>query len=407
MRTLLTLKRFSRDGRLLDLRQQYSRSFTIHFIEALYLSHAQILTGAPLVVADILGSATRTADCDAYQPSAPNFYPKSNMQIAGPSGKGSIALFSGSNNTVYYPYGHATMRPGFVVGIQIGRDNTLETPTDARLIDPIAHGTGPSVAPAAAIDSLLAGDTAELSYHTNAGLMGMIYKPLRNVLMSSWQVKAFRDGNPGNVTANVVAVAGLNTGYPGADTTVLATSNIVNANLWGAASPGAMVTFTFAAPVLLQAGFTYYIYISPSQVSPGNCINLRVFLAHPGRHSTANATGLGVSLALAAAAEIFEIDGTCGAEMEYGATDIYGYTVVDPDASFTMRRIFMNNSGEAITVQESGIYLPVTRYKAALSTSNTDENNVILCAARDTFAGIAVANGESLEVDYTPSIANH
>ena len=50
----------------------------------------------------------------------------------------------------------------------------------------------------------------------------------------------------------------------------------------------------------------------------------------------------------------------------------------------------MNNSGNAITVQESGIYLPVTRYW--LSLTNYDYNNFIVCAAHDVFAGITVNN---------------
>ena len=61
----------------------------------------------------------------------------------------------------------------------------------------------------------------------------------------------------------------------------------------------------------------------------------------------------------------------------------------------------MNNSGLAITVQESGIYLPVTRY--ILNLSVYDYNNFIVCAAHDVFAGITVNNGESLEIDYTPA----
>lgn len=406
MRTLLTVKRISHDGRVLDLRQGYSRSFLKHFIEALYLSHAHILTGTPLVVADVMGSLTRSVDGDSSNYTTPNNYSKVNLQVAGPSGRGVVLMSDGSGDvgakSVVFPF---AKMPGHVIGIMIGRDNTAVTPTDARLVDRVHHGRGASIAPGGGIDSVLAGDTIDGKYDTATGLLGMIYQPLRSCLMSSIQFKMFRTGNPGNVTCNVVGIYQANASQLFDDTTVMATSNVVNGNLWGAASPGAWVTFTFAAPVLLQAGLTYYIYITPSRVDAANYVLWREIATSWGRwtRATAATTVLGSVLTISTTRQpIFDLYGSAGAEMEYGATDIYGYSVVNPNASFAMRRIFMNNSGEAITVVESGIHVPLTRYITSLSAY--DANAFVLCAARDVFAGINVLNGESIEVTYTPSI---
>ena len=408
MRTLLEVKHFSKERKLLpDSYKGWSRSFTKHFIECLYLPHANILTGAPYSLTDVLGSTTRLVDADSNTP-ANYLFSKANMQLVGPGGYGMVNLPMGdtySNSQGIGSYQPGTGVPGHVIGIQIGRSNTAVTPTDTALNDKIHHGTRAAVG-ASNIDSVTAGDNADQNNQTTNGYIGMIYRPLRSCSMADIQFKCFRTGNPGNVNAIVVGICN-NGSTLSADATIIATSNAVNANAWGAASPGALITFTFASPPYLQAGFTYFIAITPAQASGGNYVNIRTnSAANLSRLSFAYASSLGIANNLSAQYNngivMFQIDGTAGSEMEYGATDLYGYTVSNPTALFTLRRIFMNNSGLAITVQESGIYLPVTRY--VLNLNAYDYNNFIVCAAHDVFAGITVNNGESLEIDYTPSI---
>ena len=407
MRTLLEVKHFSKERKLLpDSYKGWSRSFTKHFIECLYLPHANILTGAPYSLTDVLGSTTRLVDADSNTP-ANYLFSKANMQLVGPGGYGMVNLPMGdtySNSSGSYQPG--TGVPGHVIGIQIGRSNTAVTPTDTALNDKIHHGTRAAVG-ASNIDSVTAGDNADQNNQTTNGYIGMIYRPLRSCSMADIQFKCFRSGNPGNVNAIVVGICNKDTSNLAADATIIATSNAVNANAWGAASPGALITFTFASPPYLQAGFTYFIAITRSQASGGNYVNIRTHsAANLSRLSFVYASLLGIANNVQApygnGIVMFQIDGTAGSEMEYGATDLYGYTVSNPTALFTLRRIFMNNSGLAITVQESGIYLPVTRY--VLNLNAYDYNNFIVCAAHDVFAGITVNNGESLEIDYTPSI---
>ena len=410
MRTLLEAKHFSKEGKLLpDSYKGWSKSFTKHFIECLYLSHANILQAAPYTLADVIGSTSRNVDCDSFGGALGKTFPKANMQLAGPAGLGIVNLpmgdtYSSSTNAGSYLIG--TAMPGHAIGIQIGRSNTAVTPTDAFLNDRIAHGRNAAVG-ASIIDSVLTGDLNDSSQQLTNAFLGFLYRPLRSCSVSDIQIKVWRTGSPGNVNLIIV---GVNFTYNSqqqfqTDATIIATSNAVNANLWGAASPGAMQTFTFGSPPTLQAGFTYFIAISPSQVSGGNYVVMRTGTPNLSRIPWAYAgitLGSGNITGVFGSSPIVQIDGTAGNEMEYGATDIYGYTVSNPTASFTLRRIFMNNSGNAITVQESGIYLPVTRY--SINTVAYDYSNFIVCAAHGVFAGITVNNGESLEIDYTPSI---
>lgn len=406
IRTLLTLRRFDRNSKLVEVRKGYSRSFTRNFINGLYVSHGHILTASALNFTDVMGSTTRLVDGDSNQGTANQILDKSNMRIAGPCGNGAVALFTGESTPGPVSV-NGIKFPGHAFGIQIGSDATVVTPTDSRLIERIGHGVNPSVAPAAVIDQVIAGDTGDDILNTTNSYLGMIYTPLRSFTLTDVQFKVWRTGAaPGNVSVKIIGLYHGGTVRVWADTTIIGSSDLVDANAWGAASPGAFVSFPFSTPVQLHAGFVYLIAIYPSQAAAANYVNWRTVAGAYARKTNANFANLGVEANLGdynIQFPLFIFTGTAQAEMEYGGTDIYGYSVVNPNASFTMRRIFMNNSGEAITVREAGIYFPLTNYKNL--TLSPNYNAFIACAARDVIApAIAVAHGESLEVTYTPSI---
>lgn len=87
-------------------------------------------------------------------------------------------------------------------------------------------------------------------------------------------------------------------------------------------------------------------------------------------------------------------DGSGSGQLLYQAVVIStSMTISDPDISFTIRRDFLNSSGDSITVNEVGIYL--TGYSAV----GGDEP---FMAVRDLISGgQAVADGENLRVTYT------
>lgn len=405
IRTLLTIKRFNKYGQLAEPpRQQWSRSFTRHFIEGLYVQHSHLLTASALAVTDVMGSTTRLIDGDSNAAQ----YKKSNLRVASPSGYADMTLLSGETANSMNSLAQQEFFPGHLAGIQIGRDNTAVTPTDRGLIDRIAHGINASVAPAAVIEQINAGDTTNTTHTVNNGFIGFIYIPSRSFTLTNAQFKVWRTGNPGNVTLQVKGIyQGSTVDRAWLDTAIIQASDVVNANLWLNASPGQFENFAFSTPVTLHQGFIYILAITPSQASPGNNINVRTYAGLTNGRSSFGKWDTVAAVATVgdwnAVTPVYIFTGTAGAEMEYGGTDIYGYIVANPNASFVMRRIFMNNSGEAITVQESAIYIPLSNYKA-LSSNGSHHNQFVFCAARDIFAGIAVANGESLEVTYTPSI---
>jgi hypothetical protein len=104
----------------------------------------------------------------------------------------------------------------------------------------------------------------------------------------------------------------------------------------------------------------------------------------------------------------FELWGTAQAELEYSGCEIFSYTVSDPNAEFKIRRLFTNNSGESITVNEVGIYAMATRKVSCdydYMASRYIGEVYPICIARDIVSpAIAVADGEVLAVTYTPQI---
>lgn len=86
-------------------------------------------------------------------------------------------------------------------------------------------------------------------------------------------------------------------------------------------------------------------------------------------------------------------------EMEYGGCEFTAMVIADPNAQFTMRRYFTNNSGGGITVEEVGIYAAGTQY-----VTNDWGHAWPFCAARDLTGGVAVADTEILRVTYVPQI---
>jgi len=389
----------SRDGRLLDHRQEYSRSFVIGFMRGLYLSHYRLLTTDAMEVADVMGSTTRRVDGDCADYNT-QLNPKVNLLMAAPGGHGRVFVHTGRVDGSGVPMLSPMQQvPGHALGIVIGTDNTPPTASDTRLGNRIHHGQD---APAVGVtlDARTVGDTADYSYTTTNGLIGMLYLPRRGGWVTAVRFRVYREGSPGMVTCNFV---GLHGDGPTTDTTILGTSDPVDADGWTTDTAGEWIEWTFPAPVPITPGLGYYVYLHPSQVAASHCVNMRRTSSGYGRCRSAHQAALGTALTTASHFPVYEIIGDSVGDMEHGATDIFGYSVADPHASFTMRRLFMNNSGAAITVRESGIYSLATKW---LNSTDRDYNMsyFVLCAARDVFADITVGNGETLEVSYTPQI---
>ena len=408
MRTLLTLNRRNKYGYILQSRTNYSRSFIRGMMQGLYLSHAHTLYTVPITVTDVMGSTTRQVDSDSYNFAAPQAWPKTNMVIAAPPGGGQVLMDGGSlpsASTWYLTDWSKRTTLGENVGIVIGRGNAAAATTDTRLSDRIGHGRGQSaIAGPVSMDSFLLESNNTFQGDTDNGLIGMIYTPRRQLDMTAIKFKVFRSNSPGNVTVRVYGIKQRDVSFVANDSTIIAESNPVNANLWTNSPPGAMEQFDFASPVRLEPGFRYAIAIYPSRASANNYVNIRYQTGSQNINSRYfYSFTLGTQLTIHSDYAItFDIIGGAGATMEYGGMDIYGLTIVNPNGQFSLRRIFNNLSGEPITVQEAGIYIPLSRYWPEAGGYSVD--NFIICAARDVFAPIVVNDSENLELIYTPSI---
>jgi len=139
LRVKLILERFDREHRLLERREQASRSFVQRFIGMLYIAHAQTLYSAPYAMTDITGTSQNTDS-------------QSNATTEGRSGKCTLAIGAPPGNTlgIYSGGGRGSydvaVRPdyhgklGNTMGIQVGTGSTAVTPTDYALATRIAHG---------------------------------------------------------------------------------------------------------------------------------------------------------------------------------------------------------------------------------------------------------------------------
>jgi len=127
----LILERLDKEGRLLERKEQQSRSFTLGFLQLLYVAHAQIQSGAPYTINDITDTP-RTVD---NQGSIGARLGKSNLMIGAAPGHSGV--FCGGKNE----FDPSVMTiEGQKIGIQVGTGVVAVTPTDIALATRIAHG---------------------------------------------------------------------------------------------------------------------------------------------------------------------------------------------------------------------------------------------------------------------------
>lgn len=137
MKAKLGLRRFDKNMNLLESREQPFRSWTLRFIQILYVMSAEISTGAPYNVPDITNT-NRGLDAQKNGNAAQRWN-KDNMVIAGPAGGSATYMFHGNELSVNQ-IKPALRVPGYNLGIVVGSDNTAAAPTQFALGTQIAHG---------------------------------------------------------------------------------------------------------------------------------------------------------------------------------------------------------------------------------------------------------------------------
>lgn len=392
----LILERLDREGRLLEKREQMSRSFVKNFIGLLYIAHAQIPSASPYSMTDIDGVAQ---DIDTSSHSF-SHYSKGNLKIGSCGGAGGV------NVPAPYDPSYARFRPdistlpGDKIGIQVGRGTTEVTPTDTKLENRIYHGGHGIDASPVLYTCYNVGDDED-GHHAiypdyQEGQSFQVHMPLH---LTSVKLRVFRTGSPGNMT--VAIQKGDADGEP--DGVDLGTKD-VNCDAISAASPGEWVTWTFAASIAVEPWTTYCIVVRGG-VNSSNCLNWRNDGSLPTyeRGMLLYSSNGGSSWSSSSADDyMFEVWGQVESgeeQLEYGGCELLNITFSDPNGEFTIRRYFTNASGSSITVNEVGIYGGGTQFP-----SNYGAAFAFLIARDIVTPGVAVADGEILRVTYVPQI---
>jgi len=137
MKLTLILERLDKDYRLLERREIPSRSFVKGFINLLYVAHAQITSGAPYSMPDIINTA-RNVDSLSDQ-----YCYKGTLKVGSTPGASEQFVFNGMRETgdsaTYYQSLIEGEKLGIVVGIDAGGPHA-PTPTDYALVTRVAHG---------------------------------------------------------------------------------------------------------------------------------------------------------------------------------------------------------------------------------------------------------------------------
>ncbi|GAI19419.1 unnamed protein product, partial [marine sediment metagenome] len=239
----LILERLDRDGRLLERREQLSKSFTKGFLELLYLAHAQITAGAPYNMTDIYGNA-RTVDSQAIS-AARQF--KENLRIGAPAGIAHVFCLVGNELDSASEFLKGEMEAS-KIGIQVGRGDTAVTPTDTKLENRIYHGRQGIDGAPVLYTCYNTGDDEDGHHGIYPDFQeGQSFQVAVPLHLTSVKLKVFRTGTPGDITV-AIQKADADGKPDGVD---LVTKD-VNCDAIAAASPGEWVTWTFAASIALE-----------------------------------------------------------------------------------------------------------------------------------------------------------
>lgn len=411
MKTTLLLERYSK-GRLLERQELQSRSWVQGIFELLYLTHAQIMLAAPRSITDIIGAARNVDSQSADETILGAHREKATLFLAAPSGGAAIFLPTGSYSTAA-PEEAMTFRPphflrGEHIGIQVGTDNTAVAPNDARLGRKIFHGVSGTIVGPQVFDGYTVGDTLDDTIY-GVREYGTIFTATRGYRMTAARLLLYRLGNPGNLVMNLRAVDSIASATyfaPGA--TILGSGN-TDGDTLPVGAPYEWREITLAAPVDIHPGIIYFLGLTaPGGIAANsvkwryNSLGLAVY--HPRYGQVYTNDGIAWSSTFYKI-PMFDIRGSAAAELEYGGCDVFGLTIADPNGQFSIRRLFTNNSGEAITVSEAGIHAAVTRYHGGGSHYYFQGQSYAICVARDVLgAPIVVADTEVLQATYTPQI---
>lgn len=358
LRTKLILERLDKEGRVLERREQRSKSFVLQLMDLLYCRHTQANR-------DIRDISNTVRSVSFSQES------NHNLGIVSPGGLAGCARDKTSR---------LVRLMGQNVGIQVGRGNTAVTPTDYKMDDRIEHGLNGKTGVTAEFlnPSFETGDLTSWIKHTDGNFDAtvesdawalkdgtyFVYFQSTGAIVVGEYAEIEQDINLDNITAIRFQMRGSTFASPNFDIQVLIDGRPVYRF-----NPD---TNTDYADQIIDVRSYFGVHTVTFKVS---CRN---------NYGTAD-RGIWID-------HIETLQGEW--ELEYGGMEVIGLTFSDPDGEFTIRRYFTNRSGQSITVEEVGIQ----------AKGEIAGDVFAFLIARDLTGGIAVANTQILRATYVPQI---
>jgi hypothetical protein len=260
MKAELILER-SKNGKLLERREGYSRSFVKGLIDLLYVSHAQLTYSAPYTSAKNVLGTTLSINPD----SCPGI-----LRVAAPGGYGHLMLSPDSSQWGFLP--------GHQLGIVVGSDGTPAAPTDYALKQTIFHGKNSTLAQGI-VDSYASGDDANSSNtYGSTKVYTPVFLPTRGYRLSSAWFKMWRTGNPGTLN---IELYNWNRNSGSTETRYLIATANLDGNGISNVSPGDFYEAVFASPLDLCPDCWYQLSVSAPSGNSTNKINVRQDASDP------------------------------------------------------------------------------------------------------------------------------
>jgi hypothetical protein len=369
----LIVERLDREGKILERREQVSRSFVKQLLGLLYVAHAHIPSGSPYSMTDILGQA-RNVDID--QQGVP-------LIIAAPPGDTDVIVSKRYDNIVHIA--------GNQVGIQVGQGTTAPTPTDYALEGRIPHSSHvPEVSNSRGEFYVVPVTLGEYEFY-GTNWYCTPFKCLWPHELWRVRLKMYREGLPGTVTISIRKVRS------GADLC----SATLDGNALTTGTAGQWVDIDFTTHPQLDFLTEYYIIMRATGGNATNSIHVILDTASAyGSGNTYVSSDSGVSWSNQYPYTYLCLFEEWGRDVskgiEYGGCEVLVPAFAAPNGQFTIRRFFTNVSGGSWTINEVGVYALGTHYSNECWS---------FCIARDLVSpGVAVNNNELLRVTYVPQI---
>jgi hypothetical protein len=369
----LILERLDKERRIVERREQVSKSFVKQLFGLLYVAHANLPYTSPYSMTDILGQARNV---DVRYQGVP-------LLIAAPPGNTDLVGYTYYDNIVHIA--------GNQVGIQVGTGTTPPTPTDYALEGRIPHSSHVPETVNSQGEYYLTPVTLSANEAYGTYWYCQPFKCLWPHEIWRVRLKLYREGLPGTVTIGIRKVR--------------TEADLVTATLDGNAlttdTAGQWVDIDFTTHPQLDFLTEYNIVVRATAGDASNSVHIIADSAktYGGGYVyySSNSGGSWSYYGSANWAFLFEEWGRDVSKgLEYGGCEVLVPAFVAPNGQFTIRRFFTNVSGGSWTINEVGIYALGTHYSAECWS---------FCIARDVVSpGITVLNGELLKVTYVPQI---